>query len=280
MKKGINILSFEKGRSIETNMKLAKDAGFDGIELAVIGEGELCLASTDEEIIEIRKKADETGLELMSLASGLYWRFPFTHDDAAIRGKATEIVKTQLRVASILSADTILVIPGAVGVDFIPGFEHVPYDIAYERSLSAFRELGAAAERYRINIGLENVWNQFLLSPLEFRDFIDKIGSAYIGCYFDVGNALPTGYPQDWIRILGSRIKKVHFKDFRKNVGTLDGFVDLLAGDADYREVMAALRDIGYDDYVTAEMLPPYKQYTDQIIYNTAASMDRIIKGV
>ena len=118
------------------------------------------------------------------------------------------------------------------------------------------------------------------MAPLEFRDFIDKIGSPYVGCYFDVANTLLTGYPDQWIRILGrERIKKVHVKDFRRSVGTLDGFVDLLAGDIDFESVIAALRDIGYDDYLTAEMMPPYKQYSDQIIYNTAASLDRIIGG-
>jgi hexulose-6-phosphate isomerase len=135
------------------------------------------------------------------------------------------------------------------------------------------------AERYRVNIGIENVWNKFLLSPLEFRDFIDRIDSPYVGCYYDVANTLLTGYPDQWIRILGSeRIKKVHVKDFRTKIGTLEGFVDLLAGDVDFKAVIAALKEIGYDDYLTAEMIPVYHQYSDQIIYNTAASLDRIIQ--
>src|SRR5659263_668632 len=91
---------------------------------------------------------------------------------------------------------------------------------------------------FKNDIGLENVWNKFLLSPIEMRDFIDKIDSSYVGAYLDVGNVINTGYPEQWIRILGKRIKKVHFKDFRKSVGTLSGFVDLLAGDVDYPEVM------------------------------------------
>ena len=109
------------------------------------------------------------------------------------------------------------------------------------------------------------------------RDFIDKVGSPYVGSYFDVGNVLYSGYPQQWIKILGSRIKKVHFKDYRTAVGSLDGFVDLLAGDVDYVAVKNALDSIGYDSWVTAEMIPPYKQYSDAIIYNTSNSMDRIL---
>jgi len=103
---------------------------------------------------------------------------------------------------------------------------------------------------------IENVWNKFLLSPLEMRDFIDSFNSEMVGAYFDVGNVLLTGYPEHWIRILESRIKRVHVKDFRRSVGTVDGFVDLLEGDVDFQAVKEALSDIGYDGYVTAEMLP------------------------
>ena len=274
MKKGINIGSFEQGKDLKSCMELAKKAGFDGIELRIFDQGELRIDSADEEIKAIRKTAEAVGIELKSLVSGLYWKYSFTHDSADVRQKAKETVKRHLHGASILGADTILVIPGLID---IPESAHVPYDIAYERSLEAFKELGDEAAKYKINIGLENVWNKFLLSPLEFRDFIDKTGSEYVGCYFDVGNILFIGYPEDWISILGNRIKKVHFKDYRKNAGAIGGFVDLLAGDVDFKAVMSALKKIGYDDYITAEM-GTYKQYPDQILFNTAASMDRIIR--
>jgi len=161
-----------------------------------------------------------------------------------------------------------LVVPGAVNVAFEPGSEIVEYDVAYERALSALKELAPVAEELKVSIGVENVWNKFLLSPMEMRDFIDAVGSPYVGSYFDVGNVLFCGYPEHWVKILGSRIKKVHFKDYRRNVGSLDGFVDLLAGDVDYKSVKAALDKIGYDNWVTAEMLPPYAQYPETIIYN------------
>ncbi|MDN5276055.1 MAG: L-ribulose-5-phosphate 3-epimerase [Clostridiales bacterium] len=150
-------------------------------------------------------------------------------------------------------------------------------DVAYERALEAFMQLKEEAEATKVSICLENVWNKFLLSPLEMRDFIDKINSPYVGVYLDVGNVIYTGYPEHWIRILGKRIKKVHFKDFRRKVGTLEGFVDLLAGDVNFPEVMQAFKEVGYDDYVTAEMIPNYTHYTNQIIYNTSKSMDRIL---
>jgi hexulose-6-phosphate isomerase len=109
------------------------------------------------------------------------------------------------------------------------------------------------------------------------RGFIDKINSPYVGAYLDVGNIIYSGYPEHWIRILGKRIKKVHFKDFRRAVGTLEGFVDLLAGDVNYPEVMKAFNEVGYEDYAIAEMIPNYKHYTNQIIYNTSRSMDQIL---
>jgi hexulose-6-phosphate isomerase len=109
------------------------------------------------------------------------------------------------------------------------------------------------------------------------RDVIDKVGSDYVGSYFDVGNVLYCGYPEHWIKILGKRIKKVHFKDYRRAVGSLDGFVDLLAGDVDYVAVKKALDSVGYDGWVSAEMIPPYKQYSETIIYNTSNAMDRIL---
>ena len=133
------------------------------------------------------------------------------------------------------------------------------------------------AEEYKVNIGLENVWNKFLLSPMEMRDFIDKIGSDYVGSYLDIGNTLANGYPEHWIRTLGNRIKKVHFKDYRIEAGGLHGFVDLLAGDVNYPAVVNELEQIGYDGWVTAEMIPNYKYHTETIIYNTSNAMDRIL---
>jgi hexulose-6-phosphate isomerase len=133
------------------------------------------------------------------------------------------------------------------------------------------------AESYKVEIGLENVWNKFLLSPLEMRDFIDKVDSPYVGAYLDIGNTLANGFPEHWIRSLNSRIKKVHFKDYRMEAGGLHGFVDLLAGDVNYPAVTEELKKIGYDNWVTAEMIPNYKHYTKTIIYNTSNAMDSIL---
>jgi hexulose-6-phosphate isomerase len=113
------------------------------------------------------------------------------------------------------------------------------------------------------------------------RTFIDSVGSDYIGAYLDVGNVVYSGYPEHWIKILGKRIRKVHFKDYRKDVGSVAGFVDLLSGDVNYPAVIKELENVGYNSYVTAEMVPPspfYKYYPEQLIYNVSSTMDRILE--
>lgn len=275
MKKGISIWSFAEP-DLRKCMLLAKSAGFDGIELALDEDSMVSMKSTKEDILEVKKMAEEIGLELYSVASGLYWQYNYTSANPENVKYAKEITKKQLQVASWLGCDTILVVPGAVEVAFDPG-EVVEYDVAYERALEALRELAPVAEELNVHIGVENVWNRFLLSPMEMADFIDKVGSTHVGSYFDVGNVLYDGYPEHWIKILNKRIKKVHFKDYRRAAGDLYGFVDLLAGEVNYPAVMAQLESVGYDNWVTAEMLPPYTHYPETILYNTSNSMDKIL---
>lgn len=277
MKKGINIWSFDFALPLSKKINIAKEAGFDGIELSLDEEGEINLKSSEKDLLQIKQLAKDYNIQIPSIASGLYWKYSLTSNDSAIRQKAKDIVKKQLEVAAILGADTILVVPGIVGADFSPNGEIVEYQVAYERALETFLELKVDAEKFKVNIGLENVWNKFLLSPLEMRDFIDKVNSPYVGVYLDVGNIIYTGYPEHWVKILDKRIKKVHLKDFKRSIGNLNGFVDLLAGDVNFPKVIESLESIGYDSYLTAEM-SPYKYYSDQIVYNTSNAMDRILK--
>jgi len=283
MKKSINYWSFAEKltdgskMSLKDCMEQAKEAGFEAIELTVAEEGELSLNSTRRDVEKIVQAAEEVGIELSSLATGLFWDYSLSSSNDKVKDKAKGIVKKMLELASYLGIDTILVVPGAVDVFFKPEAEVVPYDVAYERSLESLRECLDTAEKYKVNVGIENVWNKFLLSPLEMRDFIDKLGSDYLGAYFDVGNILLTGYPEHWIRILGKRIKRVHIKDFKRVIGNVNVFCDLLEGDVNWAEVMKALREIGYNDYITAEILPPYSQHPEALIYNTSRSMDSIL---
>lgn len=278
LKKSINIWSFV-GKTNREAMKLAKDAGFEGIELALSTEGEITMTSTDEELLSIKAYAEELGIRIPSLSSGLCWTDSLTADDPAERQRAFDMVVRQLYCAKMIGAETILVIPGTVSVEFVPEWSVVPYDVVYERALEQIKKLAPIAESCGVQIGLENVWNKFLLSPLEMRQFIDAVGSDYVGAYFDTGNVVYSGYPEQWIRILGKRIFKVHFKDYRRNPGGLNAFVDLLAGDVDWRAVRQAFADVGYEGWAAGEMIPQYAQGSDQIIYNTSASMERIMRG-
>ena len=128
-------------------------------------------------------------------------------------------------------------------------------------------------------MGIENVWNKFLLSPMEMAAFIDQFESPWVGAYVDVANIAPYGYAQDWLRVLGNRVVGIHFKDFRKSVGNLDGFVDLLEGDVDWPEVMTAIEEIGYDGPLVAEMIPCYRHYPMVRTANTSNAMDAILGG-
>lgn len=277
MKKGINIWSFPEGSPLQDCLAIAKDAGFDGIELSLNETGYLSLSTSEEDARKLREQVLDAGLEIAGLATGLYWSHSMTSESADERSKAVEICRKQLELAATLGTDTILVIPGAVGVDFIPGYPVVDYDKAYDRALEAITSLAGEAQAAGVSIGIENVWNKFLLSPLELRAFIDTVGSPYVGAYLDIGNVVHAGYPEQWVKILGHRIKRVHLKDYRRQAGGLHGFVDLLAGDTDYPAVMAALRKTGYDGYVTAEMIPAYTHHPEQIIYNTSSSMNAIL---
>lgn len=278
MKKSISYWSFV-GKSAVEAMRIAKDAGFEGIELTLDADGDVTPEVTDAQLLELKKAAEEIGIALPSVASSLYWTYSFTSDDPAERQAAHDTAVKQMHIAKVLGADTILVVPGSVAVEFVPERPVVPYDVAYDRALEEMKKLAPIAEEMQIKIGIENVWNRMLLSPLELRDFIDKIGSDYVGSYFDVGNVVFAGYPEQWIRILGKRIFKVHFKDYRRNPGGLNCFVDILSGDVDWKAVRQAFIDIGYDGWAAGEMIPPYAQASDQIIYNTAQSMSRIMEG-
>ncbi len=277
MKKGISIWSFPAG-SLKDSFALAKDAGFEGVEVALDEDaGEITLSSTEKELLEVKKQAADNGIELYSVASGLYWSYFLNDTDDAVRQKAQDIVKKQLETAAILGCESILVIPGCVNAEFAAPGKVMDYVTCYERSLESVQKVKEYAEQYKVEIGLENVWNKFLLSPMEMRDFIDKVNSPFVGSYLDIGNTLANGYPEHWIRALGNRIKKVHFKDYRVEAGGLHGFVDLLAGDVNYPAVMEALKEVGYDGWVSAEMIPNYKYHTETIIYNTSRAMDSIM---
>jgi len=281
MKKGINYWCFPKGltgeESIVAAMETAKAMGFDAIELSVFETGALALDTSPGAIKQIANAAQDIGIEICSLATLLHWEYSLTSDNATVRQKGKEILRRMLEIAALLGTDCILVVPGAVDVFFDPRIPMVAYDVAYKRALDAIGEALPEAEKYGVCMALENVWNKFLLSPLEMRAFVDSFQSPLVAAYFDVGNVLLTGYPESWIRILGQRIRRVHVKDFRREVGNVHGFVNLLEGDVNWPEVMDALRAIAYDNAIIAEIIPPYKHYTLVMLEHISRAMDNLL---
>jgi len=246
----------EAEKPITKAMQKAKELGFDAIELAIAGKGVLTHQATQTQCEDIVAAAQKIGIEISSVASGESWTCLPTANDPDIRKRIIDFTHKALQITKWLGTDAYLFVPGAVDVFFLPDAEVIPYDVCYQRACEALRQILPSAEEAGVAICIENVWNKFLLSPLEMRDFIDSFKSEMVGAYFDVGNVLLIGYPEQWIRILGERIKRVHVKDFKRSVGRVEGFVDLLEGDVNFQTVKEALVDIGYDGYVTAELLP------------------------
>lgn len=269
MKKALHYWALPPAMDLFKKLHFAAECGFDGVEPVVLATGMIRPDSTVQELRAVRQEAQSAGVCIHSLTSPLNFASSFTSNDPAIRQKARDNVRAQLRVAGELGADALLVLPGFVALDFevnamcaakrdekaySPTQERIRYDDAWNRLLESLAELAPHAEASGVTICVENIWNHFLLSPLEMCTLIDTINSPYIQSYFDIGNVMEFGYPDQWIRILGQRIRRVHIKDYRKESHHISGFTDIGKGDVDFSAVMAALKDIRYDGWVTAEL--------------------------
>jgi hexulose-6-phosphate isomerase len=244
MKKGLTQICLGRDSRIKDALQLCKEIGYQGLEILLTETGELTMQAGPAEYAALRQMSQAAGVEITSLCGA----GSLTDDDPAVVAQSKTQIRKLLAAAEALGVDTILVTGGRV-------HETVPYDVAYERLRAAVQELAPDAERHRVNIALENIWNKLLLSPLEFRGFLDAIGSPYVGCYFDTGNVLLYGYPEQWIRILGTRIKKIHFKDFKiDHRDRRYEWTQLMEGAVDWPAVMREIRAIGYDDYVITEV--------------------------
>lgn len=271
MLKGINQWCYPDGTSLEKVFEFSCKVGFDAVELNLYppdGVG-LTMETTVREAERIANLAASYGLKLKSISTGLLWQFPLSSPDESVREQGRKVIFKQLELANTMGIDSILVVPGVVT-------KEVSYEDCYGRSQEELKKIVDEAERLQVNIGIENVWNKFLLSPIEMARYIDEIGSEYAKAYFDVGNVLQFGFPEQWIRILGKRICKVHVKDFNTQVGNIAGFVPLLAGDVDWAAVKKALDEIEYDDVLTAE-LAPYSINPYQLAEDASRHMDVIL---
>lgn len=240
LKKGIMWGSIGIGQTIMEKFQAAKDAGFEGVEV---------MSHLDR--TEVLKARDATGLTIPSVCGAQHWKFPLSDPDAAIRDQGVAALKLSLEDAAAYGADTVLIVPGRVS-------ETVSYDDCWNRSVAELKKAVPVAINLKVKIALENVWNNFLISPMEAASFVDQFKSPYVGFYFDCGNVLVYGWPEQWIKILGRRIAKVHIKEFSRKIadtqGKSAGFkVKLQEGDVNWALVMKALDDIGYSGWTTIE---------------------------
>ncbi len=279
--KGLNCWSLPGGLegtlTPETAIAKAKQYGFQALELCVAPTGAFGLDTTEARCKEVVALAADQGIKLLSVASGTYWGRSLGSPDKAESTSALDDLQKLIQITGWLGAKTLLTIPGAVDVFFDPARPVHQYDDVLKNAAEGLRAAIPNAEALGVRMGIENVWNRFLLSPTEMAGFIDSFNSKSVGSYFDVGNVLPFGYPEQWLRILGHRVVGIHFKDFRRAVGTAEGFVDLLEGDVNWPAVMAEIAAIGYDGPVVAEMIPQYKHYPEVRVANTSTAMDAIL---
>ncbi len=281
MRKSITLRAFPSEMNTHSRVELARTAGYQGVEINLEPGGEFSLESSESELTELRRYIETQRMQVSSVYNRQQWHCPITSQDPDIRRQGQTILARLVRAASMLGTDAVLVVPGAVDNSlFAPQPEIVPYDIAYRNAQAILRDVAHnIAERYQVYLAVENVWNKFLLSPLELARFVDEVESPWMGVYFDVGNVLRTGFPEHWIAILGRRIKRVHFKNFRLATDNLTGFVNLLEGDVNWPAVCEALRSIHYDSWVTVEVLPAYRYHGERLIYETSASLDAILNS-
>ena len=282
MKKSINLWAFPypDKMSLRQCLQLAKDAGFDGIELNYDLDSDLSPKSGTKEFTEIRKMAEEIGIEISGVCSFLFWPYPLTSNDPAERAKGMELAAKMTQAAHDLGTENLLVVPGAVHMPWREDHAPTPNDVCDRRAREAIGKLLPAAEKLKVHLNMENIFfNGFLLSPMEMVDFVDSFSSPYVQVHFDTGNIMEYQFPEHWIPILGKRIKNVHLKEYTKK-GTdhsLEAFRPLLDGTTNWPAVLEAFDQVGYDGYLTFEYFHPYQHFPEALVYQSADSLDRML---
>lgn len=241
LKKAVKFGMVQGKASVQEKFALLKELGFDGVDM-----------NSRQDHDEVRRAQDATGLIVHGVVGYDHWGKPLSHPDPNVRAEGLASLERAVRDAKAYGGTSVLVVPAVVS-------KEVSYADAYERSQAELRKLLPLAEELDIRILIENVWNNFLLSPLEMARYIDEFESPMMGVYFDVGNVVRYGWPEQWIQALGDRIGKLDIKEYSRELqnsqGPRAGFgVKLGDGDCDWPAVMQALSDIGYTGWATAEV--------------------------
>jgi L-ribulose-5-phosphate 3-epimerase len=234
-KKAFMLGGVSKGSPL-ASFQLLKDAGFEGVEL---------ISPNDFDLNDVLSARDKTGLTIHGVSGSRHWQDALSDPDPQVVARGMAAIRQEFADCKAYGGTTVLVVPAVVN-------RKVGYRDAYKRSQKCIRELIPDAEKHGVRIAIEEVWNKFLLSPLEFARYIDEFESPWVGAYFDVGNVVEYGYPEEWIRELGKRILKIHIKEYAKprrfNYNLGEG------KEIDWAAVRSALIDVGYGGWITAEV--------------------------
>ena len=280
IKKAINRWAFDSALGVGECLLMAKKHGFDGLELNLEEKGDFSLGTSREELRRVKKLAEQAGVEISSICSLLFWKYPITSADPKTRDKGIEVIRAMIDFASELGVRIILVVPGMVHADPPLDFGNPPvkYIDAYHRALSITGELALHARKNGVIIGLENVYyNKFLITQMEYRRFLEELGSDSVKLYFDVGNTMLCGFPEDWIEYLAEHICQFHVKDFDKHINTLYGWRNIFQGHVNWDKVAAAIRAIGYQGFLVGEpALSPFLHQQEELVKTTSSALERL----
>ena len=259
IKKGLVFDMLPEKLSYGDRFKLARDVGFEVVQVPTepdSGKAE-----------EIKKAAESAGIHIDSVMNMDHWKYPLSSSDRAAVDKSLAGMRTSLHNAKLWGCDAVLLVPAVVDAK-------TSYHDAWQRSQKEIRTLLPLAEELKVVIAIEEVWNKFLLSPLEMAKYVDEFQSPWIKAWFDVGNVVLYGFPQDWIHTLGKRIAKVHLKDFKRKE---DGYawVNLGDGDVDWGAVRQAFADVGYSGSAIAELEGGDEAY----LRDVSRRIDRLLQG-
>lgn len=282
MKKSINLWAFPypERMNLRQCLQLAKDAGFDAVELNYDLDNDLSPKATSKDYAALRKMADQIGIAISGLCSFLFWPYPLTSNDPAKRARGLELAQLIAMAAHDLGVENVLVVPGAVHIPWRTDHEPVPNDVCDQRAKQAVGQLLKTAEKLGVYLNIENIFfNGYLLSPFEMNQFVDSFQSEHVRVHFDTGNIMQYQFPEHWIPILGHRIRNTHLKEFSKKSTdhSLETFRPLLDGTTNWPAVMEALRRVNYTGYLTFEYFHPYQHYPEALIYHTSDALDRLL---
>jgi L-ribulose-5-phosphate 3-epimerase len=263
---------FPREMPLIEQLRRARDAGFAGLEIRL--GGELRHDTPLDQAARLADEARKTGVAIVSLwVSQPLSVTPLNHEDPEVRAKGVAVLHQAIDLAKTVNCGALLIVPGRLGNG--PKFVY-SYQDTWDRVTAEFRKVIPHAAQARVLLTPENVWNKFLVSPLEMKTFIDQFSSPWLQSHFDIGNVMQFGYPQDWIQTLGPRIKRVHVKDYKLSERAEQGrFVDLLEGDVDWPAVMPALKKAGYRGFLSPEM--GYRPEDPGYLTKVSKALDQIL---